>query len=249
MRRQGGREEGIERRSRNGKINKEGRMLVEGIREKGWFILNGETEGDEEENWTYTGGRGESVIDYVLVEEEEREEIERLEVGDKVDSDHHPVVVWMKRREDNKRVRGGRGRVCRGLWDEEGREKFKDNLGRIEQGERSVQCVVGDMTRRIREALKKTEREGEERRRRGRGWWDEECREKKRGVRRALRKWRKGDEQGTRYRKERKEYRELCERKRKEENKRWEREIQEIRSEEMVWKVVRQRKEKTEKDK
>jgi len=37
---------------------------------------------------------------------------------------------------------------------------------------------------------------------------------------------------------ERKEYRELCERKKKEKNERWEREIEEIRSEEMVWKVV-----------
>jgi len=126
--------------------------------------------------------------------------------------------------------------VCRGLWDEEGREKFKNNLGKIEQNG-SVQCVVGEMTRRIREAMKKTESEREERRRRRGGWWDEECVEKKRVVRSALRRWRKGDEQGTRYRKERKEYRELCERKKKEENERWEREIKEIRSE-MVWKVV-----------
>jgi len=105
-----GEEEGVGRRSRDGKINKEGRMLVEGIRERGWSILNGETEGDEEGNWTYTGGRGESVIDYVLVEEEGREEVERLEVRDKVNSDHHPVVVWMKERRDNKKVRGGRGK-------------------------------------------------------------------------------------------------------------------------------------------
>jgi len=111
-------------------------MLVEGIRERGWFILNGMAEGDEEENWTYTGGRGESVIDYVLVEEEGREEVERLEIGDKVDSDHQPVVAWMKERGDNKRVRGGRGRVCRGMWDEEGGDRFKGNLGRIEQGKR-----------------------------------------------------------------------------------------------------------------
>jgi len=162
-----GEEEGMGRRSRDSKINKEGRMLVEGIRERGWFILNGEAEGDEEGNWTYTGGRGESVIDYVLVEEEGREEVERLEIGDKVDSDHHPVVVWMKERGDNRRVRGGRGRVCREVWDEEGRERFKDNLGRVEQDERNVQCVVEEMTRRIREAMEKTESEREERRRRG----------------------------------------------------------------------------------
>jgi len=80
----------------------------------------------------------------------------------------------------------------------------------------------------------------------GGGWWDEECAEKKRVVRRALRRWRKGEERGTRYKKERKEYRELCERKRKEENERWEKEIEEIRSEEMIWKVVnKERKRRT----
>jgi len=43
----------------------------------------------------------------------------------------------------------------------------------------------------------------------GGGWWNEECAEKKRVVRRTLRRWRKGNEQGTRYKKERKEYKEL----------------------------------------
>jgi len=57
--------------------------------------------------------------------------------------------------------------------------------------------------------------------------------QKKEAVKRALRRWRKGDEQGTKYRKERKEYR-SCERKRKEKNERWEKEVEEIRSEEMV---------------
>jgi len=103
-------EVGVGRKSKDGKINKEGRILVKGIRERGWFILNGETKGDEDRNWTYTGGRGESVIDYILGEEEGREEIERLEVGDKVDSDHHPVVVWMKGGGDERGVRGGGGR-------------------------------------------------------------------------------------------------------------------------------------------
>jgi len=35
------------------------------------------------------------VIDYILGKEG-REKVEKLEVEDKVDSDHHPVVVWMK---------------------------------------------------------------------------------------------------------------------------------------------------------
>ncbi|KYN11478.1 hypothetical protein ALC57_16367 [Trachymyrmex cornetzi] len=52
-------EEEEERRSKNSKVNKEGRKLVGIIRERGWAILNGNIKGDEEGNWTYTGGRGE----------------------------------------------------------------------------------------------------------------------------------------------------------------------------------------------
>lgn len=43
--------------------------------------------------WT----KGESVIDYVVVGEETVEEmIKKLEIGDRIDLDYHPVVIWMK---------------------------------------------------------------------------------------------------------------------------------------------------------
>lgn len=34
---------------------------------KGWYILNGKTEGDWEGEFTYVGARGCSVIDYAIV--------------------------------------------------------------------------------------------------------------------------------------------------------------------------------------
>ena len=55
--------------------------------------MNGNTEGDEEGEWTFTGGRGNTVIDYVVGNEDTREKVERLEVAERVESDHHPVVV------------------------------------------------------------------------------------------------------------------------------------------------------------
>lgn len=39
---------------------------------------------DWKEEWTYTGGREESMIDYLLVREEWKEEIERMKVGENV---------------------------------------------------------------------------------------------------------------------------------------------------------------------
>lgn len=77
------------------KINGEGRKLVEFIIEREWVILNGGVEEDREELWTYTGGRENSIIDYALGDKDSREEVERLEIGENVQSDHHPVIVWI----------------------------------------------------------------------------------------------------------------------------------------------------------
>lgn len=61
------------RRSKDRKVNKEGRILVEFIKERGWSIFNGVVKGDKEEEYTYTGGRGNTVIDYVIGDREVRE--------------------------------------------------------------------------------------------------------------------------------------------------------------------------------
>src|SRR5580765_4880756 len=52
-----GEEVGSGRKSKDKKINREGKELVRWV-EEGWIILNGCTEGDEEGEWTYTGGGG-----------------------------------------------------------------------------------------------------------------------------------------------------------------------------------------------
>jgi len=89
----GGEMEGRGRRSKDKKINGESRKLLEYIEEREWTILNGNVRGDEEGEFTYRGGKGETVINYVLGEEEVRDKVERLEIGERVDSDHHPLVV------------------------------------------------------------------------------------------------------------------------------------------------------------
>lgn len=51
-----------ERHSKDKVVGNRGGNFIEWIREKGWYILNGRTEGDWEE-FTYVGARGSSVID------------------------------------------------------------------------------------------------------------------------------------------------------------------------------------------
>lgn len=47
-----------ERRSRDRKANKEGRVLVSGLEEAGWYIFNECGKGDEKGDWTYAGEGG-----------------------------------------------------------------------------------------------------------------------------------------------------------------------------------------------
>jgi len=161
------------------------------------------TRGDEEGEFTFTGGVGSTVIDYVIGNELTRERIRRMEVGDRIDSNHLPLEVWI---EGERVSSGGKrkegGKVWRGIWDREGREEFR---GRMEE-ELKRDVKEGEEWERleglVREALKEieTERQGEGRKKLG--WWDEECRERKKEVRKELRKWRgdggKGEEEETR---------------------------------------------------
>ncbi|KYN18942.1 hypothetical protein ALC57_08785, partial [Trachymyrmex cornetzi] len=70
----------------------------------------------------------ESVIDYVLVDEEAREQIECMEVGDVIESDHHPLIVAWRGGKEKERNKGKEGRV----WDEERRVVFRERLGEVE---------------------------------------------------------------------------------------------------------------------
>lgn len=92
------------------------------MEELGWSILNGNVVGDEEGEWTYSGGRrGGTVIDYVIGNEEKdgrrgtRERVKRMRMEERVDSDHQPITVWMEgggrrsERRRNKRKEGESG--------------------------------------------------------------------------------------------------------------------------------------------
>lgn len=139
-----------------------------------------------------------------------------------------------------KRRGGGKGekRGYRGIWDEGGTERFREKIGRVEFRGEGIQREMDEVGMRIREAMKGIEEERGKERYIRRGWWDEECRVKKRRVRRSLREWTDGRGGGQEYRKEKREYNKICEKKRQEENEKWEREAQEARTEGQVWRVI-----------
>jgi len=153
--------------------------------------LNGDIKGDEEGEWTYIGGRGESVNDYIITDERARKKIERMEVESRVDSDHQPVTVWIKGKNISGEGSGKRkgSRVKRGMWSEEERKIFRDGFGKRTEGRKGMEEEWKELKDRIIRTLDKME--GIRENNRKIGWWDEECRTEKAKVRKELRKWRR----------------------------------------------------------
>lgn len=60
------------------KKSKQKRLLKSRLEETRWPILNGQVEGDRKGNWMYIEAGNRSVIDYVMGNEETKENIENI---------------------------------------------------------------------------------------------------------------------------------------------------------------------------
>ncbi|XP_070519746.1 golgin subfamily A member 6-like protein 22 [Cardiocondyla obscurior] len=81
-------------------------------------------------------------------------------------------------------------------------------------------------------------KEGERKEKAVEVWWDEECRRSKRKVKEELEKWRESGGSGNEYKKSKKEYKKLCDRKKEEEKRKWEKEVEQAKTKGDVWKIV-----------
>nr|XP_034194798.1 uncharacterized protein LOC117611018 [Osmia lignaria] len=155
-------EEGEEkRRSKDKKSNAEGNRLLETLRETGWTILNGTIEGDKDGEFTYTGARGETVIDYVIVEEEGREEIIRMEVGDRIESDHHPLIVEMRGGGEQYIIEERRRKTTpRGDWSEQGRKDFIEGISWRRSKNKKLNADMKMILEEFRKGLERGNKKG-----------------------------------------------------------------------------------------
>jgi hypothetical protein len=92
------RERGWERKFKDKVENAEERKLIEWIEENGWEVLNRNKQRDEEGGWTYVGNRGETVVDYGIVNEEAWERVEELRIEERAESNHLEVGLRKRRR-------------------------------------------------------------------------------------------------------------------------------------------------------
>jgi hypothetical protein len=101
-------EKGDGRRKTKDKVeNAEGKRLIEWIEENGWEVLNGNKRGDEEGEVTYVGSRGETVIDYAIVNEAAWERVKEFKVGERVQEETGGSnIQGAGNREDGDRAKG-----------------------------------------------------------------------------------------------------------------------------------------------
>lgn len=92
------------RRSKNEERNREGEQMIDWVEEKGWNILNRNIEEEEDGNYTYIGARESTVIDYVIVNYEMLNKVERMEVKERIELDHLPLVVTMMKERDDEKI-------------------------------------------------------------------------------------------------------------------------------------------------
>lgn len=123
-------EEERERVSKDKVINRLEVELVKWVEEEGWGIINGVKEGDKEGKVTFTGRKGKTVIDYVMEDRGAWERVERLEVGEEVDSDHQSV--WLGRRGKRGKRSKEEGWIERVDWSEKTKEEFRKRTEEIE---------------------------------------------------------------------------------------------------------------------
>ncbi|EZA59688.1 hypothetical protein X777_16573, partial [Ooceraea biroi] len=199
------------RKSKNKIIGNGGKEFLGIIQEKGWHILNGKTKGDWEGEYTYIGARGNSVIDYVIVNDFIKDRIEEFNIEERVDSDHTPLKVRIQLTEEEEEERrgaeekkneteeaedGSRKYVC---WDEEVRRIYNE-LTEEEEEEEEVDKDAGCETTeakwrklkdRVLESLVyKKIGKGRKRNMGYKDWWNKDCTRKKREVKRNYRRWR-----------------------------------------------------------
>ncbi|KMQ83155.1 hypothetical protein RF55_20663 [Lasius niger] len=110
-----------------------------------------------------------------------------MEVGESMESDHHPLVIWIRRKGKGRRRSGvRRDKREKGKWTQRGGERIRETEGWDGGEDREINEELGLRIQQISEELKEGEKENTEAKRRG--WWDEECEEKRKEVWKVLRK-------------------------------------------------------------
>lgn len=217
-------------------INKEGKILINELEERGWCIINGSKE--EEGEYTYVGKRGSSVIDYIIGNQEAIEYIRKMKIGHRTESDHLPLELEIEGEEIEKEKIIEKDNIEKRDWSEEGIKAYHENCKDWEIKEETVERIWTEIKNKVQEAIPKIEMKRKKWELGEKVWHDKEWKLKKRELRRELRKWKKGKIKREEYLQRKKEYKSWCTEKRKEYERNEEEKIKKIKKEQEVWKYI-----------
>ena len=179
------------RRSKDKIIYREGQLLIDDINEKGWMILNGCEEVEENGEWTYVGENGNSVIDYVIVNYEAYSKVIRLVVENRSESDHLPIMALIEG-ENERNDRTEVEEIMKNIWTNEGIEYYQNKLGEWKSNKTINMDIWNAMKDQIRKARKTECRKVRKWFVGQRRWHNNEWKDRKRMLRRKLRDFKKG---------------------------------------------------------
>ncbi|XP_076248106.1 uncharacterized protein LOC143187781 [Calliopsis andreniformis] len=220
--------------------NKEGRILIERIEERGWMILNGTYE--EEGGWTYIGETGLSVIDYAIANERAKEEVERVTEGDRTESDHVPVEVELRETEEQEETRSQQKErekeVEKTDWTEEGIIYYHGKCEGWRSTKEDIEGTWGEIAGKVKSSIKKIRRKIIRWKLGKKDWHSRVWGERKRELKKTMRAWKKGKINREEYIGKRKEFRAWCEEEKRRHALEEEEKIKNIRTEAEAWKYI-----------
>jgi len=224
------------RRSRDKVMNREGRIMVNKLKERGWMILNGSF--DKEGEWTYIGEQGLSVIDYVVTNDKAIEEVKKVKEGNRIESDHAPLEVELEGAIKKKTKRKEQMEVERSVWTQEGIEQYHEKCEGWSCTKESSEEMWTEIKKKVENSITKVKKKLIPWKLGRKEWHNKEWKEKKRELRRELRKLKKDKIQREEYVEKRKKYRKWCDSERRKHEMEEEEKIRLIRTEEEAWKYI-----------
>ncbi|XP_039302912.1 uncharacterized protein LOC120357160 [Solenopsis invicta] len=225
------------RRSIDKVSNREGRILLNRIEERGWSILNGSF--DKEGGWTYIGGSGMSVIDYIIGNDKALGEVKSVEEGERTESDHMPLEAELVGAQTKKKNdRNKKREIEKSVWTEEGIEMYMENCKDWASTQEETEGIWKEISDKIKKSIIKQIKKIIPWKIGKKQWYNKEWKVKKRELRKTLRNIKKKRISKEDYIAKRKEYKEWCKEQKKKHEQAEEEEIRRIKSEKEAWKYI-----------
>ncbi|XP_059226649.1 uncharacterized protein LOC131998381, partial [Stomoxys calcitrans] len=138
------------RKSKDIIINNRGRQFLDLCYDSGLFVINGMTAGDENGEFTFVSGVGESVNDICAVSQDLLKFVEKFNVDDKMWSDHFPIILTLKML-----TKENKSKLLPKLhWNPKGLAKYQSKVSSVLQDRKqtTISFTCGDIVKIIKEA-------------------------------------------------------------------------------------------------